>query len=338
MLNKKNFLRWTGVFLPCDFELTNYPVAPVTLYANEESTNCTPLQSIISSIGLDYTSFEVTAILDLITLSPITLAEPPQWNSVTKTLTIYRPISTYSEGYFFLMFSYSDLLGNKAQSQIHVTLSPIFTSWVAYPISSYCILDTFGNNTSYQAWYQLQLINMSTSAPIVPLTLKPNSISSSDYIAPVQNPITCPAPGAGSGLTAPLVISNFSKNSGDPNNYITITNIYLSSTTMGPGSTPFATNIPCNIPPGQTARFNVPATSTGYTYDGGITISYSVTGNMDTAPILRYWKISNSGVVTGFGNGGSGLFDNLVDNSGIISYTSSSFQVPNPQGVVIFPQ
>lgn len=338
MLNKKNFLRWTGVFLPCEFELTNYPVAPVNLYANSESTTCQPLQSIISSIGLDYTSFEVTAILDGITLSAITLAEPPQWDSDTKTLTVFRPIAPFTHTYYLIQFSYSDLLGNNASSELEVSLSPIFTSWIAYPVSSYCILDSFGKNTSYQAWYQLQLINMSTSAPIVPLTLAPNVISNPNYIAPVQNTVTCPAPGAGSGLTAPLVISNSSKNSGDPNNYITITNIYLSSTTMGPGSTPFATNIPCNIPPGQTARFNVPATSTGYTYDGGITISYLVTGNMDTAPILRYWKISNNGVVTGFGNGGSGLFDNLVDNSGIITYTSSAFQVPNPQGVTIFPQ
>ncbi len=327
-LNQNNFLRWEGNFRPKDFTISGFGSHP-TLFADEDSCSYNPLGVCSASNGIDYTSFKIVDISAV-------LSSPPEWNSDTQIFKTYRPTDA-TLTFYILHFTFADVLGNISPLiQILVAISPIYTTWIAYPASVVCLLDGFGNNTGYKSWAELVLVNMSTSTPIVPLTLKPNSVGDIDYIAPVQDYSLCPPSGAGTGNYAPLTINNASQNGGDPSNFITIKSIYLSSSTMGPGATPLTINIPCNIPPGITARFNIPATGVGFTYDGGISLTYTVSGNMVTAPVPRYWKQTNAGVTTGFGNGGTGLMDNLVDNSGII--TKSAFSIPYPSGLVIFPQ
>lgn len=333
-LNSNNFLRWDGIFIPLAYTLSNTSLPLTTLFANEESCTCTPLSGATSSNGLDFSSFTITLIHNDTTTDPIVLASPPEWNPDTQVLTCFRPLDlTLTE--YFIVFSISDLLGNVLTGCIQtVEVSTVYTTWLVYPSSATCLLDNFGNNTGYQLFTQLVLANSSTSAYISPLTLKANQPSDSDYIAPAQNFVSCPAPGAGSGIYSVLIISNFSKNSASPTRFITITNIYLQSSNMGPGGTPLAQNFPCNIPPGQSLRLNVPATSIGFTYDGGITISYLATGDMTTASPLRYWVQVNSGVPSGFPSGG--VTSNIVDNSGIIN--GSPLLVPSPAGITIFAQ
>ena len=337
-VNSDNFLRWNGVTKPAPFVLNSDPISGGTLYANEEVDYCFPLGLVFSSIGIDFTSINVVGIFDYSGGSDgaaIILSSPVEWDSDTQQFSFFRPIDISITSYD-IQFYFADLMGNQsALCRCIIGVSSISTTWVPYPISTVCVLDAFGNNTGYKSWGQLVLQNMGTMTDIVPLTLKDNTEGDPDYYAPVQDFVTCPAPGAGSGITAPLYISNFTKNTGDPNNWIEITSIYLHSSNMGPGATPIAMNFPCTIFPGQTARFVIPATSLGYVYDG-FTIQYIVTGNMATAPILRHWKQNNNGNVTGFGGGGVGTVN--VDNSGAITDPGLPFNISNPLGITIFAQ
>ena len=176
---------------------------------------------------------------------------------------------------------------------------------------------------------------MATGTPIIPLTLKDNQEGDPDYYRPIQDFTLCPPAGSGSGLYAPLIIGNYSRNGGDPTNYITITNIFLSSSTLGAGGSPLTLNIPCNIPYGTATRFIIPSTSTGFTYDGGLSISYVVTGTMiPPATPLRNWLQNTGGAVTAAGGGGIGTV--VVDNSGILAL--SGFSISNPNGTTIYAQ
>jgi hypothetical protein len=336
--NKNNFLRWDGSDTPLSPAWALSSALSVFFYANDDSIICQPLTGITNSTtGIDPTSFQIIAIQNIVSGSPValTLSTPPSWDGASN-LTLYRPL-TYAST-MFVVFTVNDLLGNTSpQFQVEVNFSAVYTEWVPYPVSTVCLLDSFGNNTGYQSWNQLELVNMATGTPISPLTLKDNVQGDPDYYPPVQNYSLCPPPGAGTGNYIPLIISNYSKNPADTSNFITIYNIYLSSSNMGPGGTPFVQNIPCSVPPGQSVRFMIPAPSAGYLYDGGISISYNVTGNMITgsaASYPRYWTQNNAGVLTGFPTGGTTT--NIVDNSGIIS--GASFNPPSSQGVVIIAQ
>ena len=205
-----------------------------------------------------------------------------------------------------------------------VNISSISTTWIPFPASSVCVLNTQGFNTGYQMWGQLKLVNQSTMSDIIPLQLKPNSPSDGDYVAPVQNFGLCPTPSA--GLFAPLVISNFSKSGADtpPNaNFIIIDSIYLYSPTLGVGSTPIALNYTCNIWPGGSVRFLVPAGVWA-----NLTIGYHLYGNIDTSPIDRFWKSNNNGVVT--------TLANIIN---IPPFTTTDINIPpTSQGVIVFAQ
>ena len=332
-LNNNNFLRWSGIVNAAPFTFTFVPNTIVTLFADQESNsvNLPSVSTIVSTNGVDYTSLNIVSIVNNATALPIELTSPLSWDSSTETLTFFRPTDTSVSNYT-IEFYISDMLGNISSiCNLVVTVSPIFTTWIAYPVSAVCLLDNFGNNTGYKGYGSLQLVNMSTDIAIAPLQLKDNVQGDPDYVTPLQDYVTCPPPGAGSGNYASFIVSNNSKNSADPNNFITITNVFLSSSNMGPGSTPFVQNIPCNIPPGKSVRFSVPASGVGFTYDGGISISYLVTGNMITANPLRFWYQNNAGAVTGFPSGGS-----VVDNSGII-VSGGSFDI-STNGITIFAQ
>jgi len=309
-LNSNNFTRWNGAFVARPYTIT--PVdTNFNLYANEDSVVCTPLTASDASNGIDTYSLEVVSINDFSSgfiIGPaIETSQLPYWDGVSE-LTVYRPIDITLTKIVALL-KFKDQMGNySAQFGCYVNISAVSVSWVEYPVSSVCRLDLYGNANGYQGWTQLKLINSLTLADILPLQLKPNVPSDPDYISDVQNYTLCPPPNTEGYNT--LIIGNNSKNGSDPNNFITITSIYLSSTIIGTPP-PTALNIPCNIIPGKNQRFNIPAGN----YDGGLTIYYTINGNMDTAPTLRFWMINNAGILSGWSSGG--ITSNPVTNAGV---------------------
>ena len=325
-INKDNFLRWNGTFNPKPWSITpGFSVG--NLFANQDFCVVNPFSGTMSAtLGIDTYSFEITRITNA-SFVDIELSSPCEYDGVS-ALKVYRPLDI-SVTVIVIFFKFTDILGNTIASSsfVQIGVSTIYVSWVSYPPSATCSLDAFGNNNGKLEWSQLKLINTGTGTAISPLTLKDNVPSDADYIAPITDFITCPVIGVGD--YSPLVISNFSKNGSDPANYITITNVFLSSSNLGPGGTPITLNINCNIAPGQSQRFNVPA----ILWDNGLTLSYGVIGNMVTASPQRQWRSNKSGTIDDFPTGGT----RFVDNSGI--YGNFTITIPsNSDGVIIFAQ
>lgn len=329
VLNKNNFIRFTGSFRTPPFSM--YATIGVGhFYANEDFIVIQPFvaAACFASLGINPLTFQVTEI-------STPLSADCQWDGVAN-LTIYRPIDlTVTD--FFVIFNFTDYAGNTYLSAaLSIIMSPVIVAWVTYPASATCQLDSFGNNNGYQNFEQLKLINAATLTDISPLTLKDNVISDPDYVAPTQNLVSCPAPASS---YAPLIIGNFSQNNADanPNDTIIITNIYLASSGAGPTNPgyplPIALNIPCNIAPGRTQRFNIP---TGV-WDIGLTITYTVTpgGNMTTATPQRFWITNNAGSLSGWPSGGT--FTNPVTNASI--YGANPLTIPpTATGINIYAQ
>lgn len=319
-LNDNNFLRFEGGQTPKPW-INNSAGYTTTLFSNQDYIDIVDpftLCLCTATLGIDPYSFLIVDIVDYSSGSPgatISMSEMSSWDASTLTLRIFRPIDL-SLTAFSVEFTFQDYLGNKSEIvYIVVNVDSIVIEWSEYIPSDYCTLDNFGNNTGYRACSQLVMRNALTHTNIIPLTLKDNESSSADYISPTFDLITCPSPST-TGLTS-LMISNFSQNNADPNpnDTITITNIYLQSTILG-SPPPISLNIPCNIPPGSTQRFNIPSGN----WDGGLTISYSVKVGGDMVAALgagfgRFWIRNNNGVITGFPSGS--ITTNPVDNSGI---------------------
>jgi hypothetical protein len=331
--NSNNLLRFTtGSFIP---KVPSWSTGGtmVNLYANEEVCTCTPLSVIISGNGLNASTFNIVEVYDSVHLDAITLASPVQWDSESLILSLFRPINLSLTAYT-ISFTIQDLLGNTSPlCYVEVLVSTVYTQWVPYPVSQVCLLDSYGNNTGYKNYTQLVLENSSTSAYIVPLTLKDNNEGDPDYYPPVQDLTSCPYPYEGE--YAALTISNNSLNSADAGNFITITSIYLHSPNMDGGS-PLTLNILCNIPPGKSLRVIIPSSTGSYTYDG-FSLSYTVNGNMNTAAILRYWYQNIGGVVSNWGGGTGGLYINPVTNASPASNDNLPFSMPST-GMVVFCQ
>ncbi len=329
--NKNNFLRWSGNSTVPSFTIS--PVGNICyLFANLDSVIGNPLALCSASNGINTYSFEIKSIINPITGLDVELSQQCEWDGISN-LTIFRPIDL-SLTVFDIYFTFKDFLGNISNSvRLRVVVDTISVTWIPYTPSQYCVLDSFGNNTGYSGWTQLVLVNSITLTPVTPFQLKDNISADPSYYPPVTDYVTCPAPVL---PYSNLYISNFSQNGADPNpnNTITIINIYLYSATMGVGGTPIALNIPVNIPNGNTLRLNVPSG----TWDS-ISISFNVTtgGNMDFCVPIRYWKANSAGVVIGFGPTGTGLADNPVDNSGILSGVGITIP-PASSGITVFCQ
>jgi hypothetical protein len=323
-LNRNNFLRFNGSFTKRNFSFS-YSYSPQVLYANEDSIKFEALSTCTATNGIDTYSFKIIRIFNYTTGNPpIELAQYPFWDGTTY-LTTYRPLDLTVLNYA-IEFTFKDRMGNESPKySLIIAVSAISVSWAVYPISTVCRLDSFGYNNGYQGWSQLKLVNSATLTDIVPLTLKDNVPSDPDYISDVQNYSLCPPPSTTGYNT--LIIANFTKkNIALDFNYITITSIYLASSVIG-APPPTTLNIPCSIGPNQTQRFNIPSGN----YDTGLTISYTVNGNMVTATPQRYWLVNNGGSVTGWASGG--LTSNPVDNSGI--YGNFALVIPPSGGNVI---
>lgn len=328
--NRNNFLRWEGSETPLTVRLSGvYNL--FNFYANQDSITVNPFLGISTGpTGIDTFSFSITSIIDALGAS-VALSQPCLFDGIS-ALTIYRPVSSAVVS-FIIEFIYSDVLGNIIQSgvcSVAVNMQSVNVGWVAYPISSVCNLDAFGQNNGQQSWTQLKLINIATGTDISPLILKDNLISDPNYVPSVTNLTTCPPPSG--GVYASLVIANFSLNGANNIlNFITITNITLACTTCGAGGTSILLNIPCNIPPGKTQSFRVPALS----WDTGLTITYSVNpgGNMESG-ILEpiYWYSQVNGVKDNYPTGGT----HQVLNAGTYGNTAINVQFPN--GITIYCQ
>ncbi len=328
-VNQNNFLRFVGSSTPNPYTITG-GVVPVFLYANEESVNATIFDFLAASNGIDFSSFTIVNV-------STTLSSPPIYDSETEILTCFRPIDN-TLTYYVITFTYSDFLGNKSLPiDLIVNISPIVTAWEPYPLSSVCNLDSFGNNNGYQSWSQLVKFNTGSGAWIIPLTLKPNIIADGDYIPPVQNLSLCPAPGIGAYNN--LYITNFMKNViSDPFCTISIISISLYSSTILTGGSPTTINIDISLSPiqyGQTRRFNIPQGI----YQS-VSINYIVNGTFTGASNLHYWTQNNAGVISGFGNGGVGVTDNIITNISPILLNVSPFLTvgSSSSGVTIMAQ
>lgn len=328
-LNRNNFLRWTGTSTKRSYTIT--PVASTFhLFANKDSVVTQPLSLCTASLGINLLSFNIYKILDD-SGSPVALSQDCEYDG-DGNLTVYRPIDlTVTD--FIIFFTFDDNSGNQNSSTaiMEIVVDTVTVSWVVYPVSQVCLLDSFGNNTGYSNFTQLKLQNNISHTDISPLQLKPNVVSDPDYIAPVTDYITCPNIAAS---YAPLFLSNFTQNGADLSTLdtITITNLYLYSATGSITGGPITLNINCNIPNGVTQRFNVPAIA----WDS-ISISYTVQagGNMVTASPQRYWKSQFAGVVQGFGSGGSSLTSNPVINTS--PFSGVGITVPlNSSGITVF--
>lgn len=333
-LNRNNFLRWEGSFTNKTFTIVGGTLDIVHLYSNEDSCTVDPFTGGSCSASNGINPYSLTIKVVDISNNPVELSHPCEYNGDTQILTIFRPIDL-SILTFYIIFSWSDYMGNESigglgvQNVISVVVSAVSVEWVEYPVSDVCLLDGFGNNTGYRSWSQLKLQNSATHTDISPLTLKDNVPGDYDYQPPVLDAISCPSP---SLPYSPLFISNFSKNGSDLGNYITITNVLLTSSTLGPSGTPISFNLACSIAPGMTQRFNVPS---GAWTSGGLTLSYSVTGNMATASPQRYWRYQIGGVVGYYPNPPG--TPSAIDNSGI--YGNFDITVPvSGSGITVFAQ
>jgi hypothetical protein len=307
-LNRNNYLRWKGTFTKRPYTIT--PVSTFfTFFASDDSVVIQPLSLSSASLGIDLTSLKIEQIRDASTGAVVQLSQDCDYDGAGN-LTVYRPIPTLLG--LVIYFTFKDNSGNQSPNiptiphlvpdfNTVIAISPVVTAWVAYPVSYVCVVDAFGNQSGYKAWTQLVLINSSSLAPIVPLTLKPNIATDPDYIQPVTDLITCPSDYVGSIGYTPLTISNFSDNPTDsnPNNFITIVSIFIYNATAGPGSTPVAINISgIKILKGQSRTYNIPA---GIAWD--ITIGFTVNpgGNMLTCVPTRFWYTSINGVKADLG-------------------------------------
>jgi hypothetical protein len=332
-INSNNFLRWYGSFIDPEysFDVSN---GTIDFYANDDFITFNPftVTAASASLGINPRSFKITGFRNG-SGDPITMQQPYFWDAETQLLTIYRPtIDPPALDTVAIDFTFEDGAGHLYDSTtsgtiIQIAYSPILTAWVAYAPSVYCALDSFGDNNGLQGWTQLKLVNASTLTDISPLTLKPNIISDPDYIAPVTNLISCPV--STGGVYAPLTIGNFSLNAANGSgNYIVITQVTIACSACGAGGAAVVQNFPCNIEPGKTQRFNLPALS----WDTGITLQYTVNGDMVTVTYPILWRSQVSGVTDNFPTGGP----HQVDNSGV--YGNFPLTVSYPNGLTIFCQ
>ena len=323
--NQNNFLRFSGSSSKRDYSI-NGGFTAWNFFANQDSIVIQPLIGSSASLGINSYSFKIIKVFDPITGFPTPLSQDFQYDGIGN-LTVYRltdPLISVID----IEFQISDNSGNTiSNGLIEIDYSSIVTKWIAYPISAVCTLDGFGNNTGYLSWTQLQLVNASTSTPIIPLTLKSNGIFDADYVAPITDFITCPSNYVGSTGYAPLTISNQSLNGANPQqDFINITNIYLYNATSGVGSTPVTLNKPCLIPPNKSQAFSIPA---GIPWD--ITISFNVNpgGDMVLATYIIHWKTLVAGVVSDLGGS-----SNPVTNTSPVG--PNTLTLTFPLGLTIF--
>lgn len=325
-VNKNNILRWNGVMMPRDWDISSSS-GSVTMYATDAYILYNPIPLIVSStLGINTYTFKIIDITDFsggIIGSTVTLEEMCEWDGVS-SLKIFRPIGL-SITAFRIVFTIEDYAGNLSDPiVIIVNVSAISTDWIEYPPSFTCTLDAYGNNTGYKLATQLVKNNPAIPAYISPLELKDNVPSDMDYIAPTTDYISCPTP---SLPYAPLTIGNYTKNPANPSVYIVITNVYISASALGVGGGPIALNIPCEIIDGTSKRFLIPSGN----WDIGLTITYTVYGDITAVVPPRYWMKNNSGLITGV-TGLSPTTDQVI-NAGV--FGSNPINLPTA-GSTIF--
>lgn len=327
-LNENCFIRFTGSFTPLPFSI-NAVGFSTNLYSNLDFVDFNPLSLSFASLNINPDSFEIESAVDGFG-ADVAFSSGILWNPDTSTLRVYRPEDlTLTNVYInFHFFDYAGNISNSAT--INIIISSVVVAWVAYPATAVCNVDVFGQNNGFLSWSQLMLINVATGSTISPFTTKPNVPSDPDYVAPITDLITCPVP-SGISTYAPLRISNNSLNGANPIvDFIIITQITLACSSCGTGGAPLLITLPCNIRPGESQSFNVPA----ITWDTGLTISYQVNqgGDMDTAPNPVLWKSNSVGTVDNYPTGGP----HPVDNSGI--YGNFGLTVNPIYGTTIFCQ
>jgi hypothetical protein len=323
-LNSNNFLRWIGSTTKAPFSFTLVGVSAI-LYANQDSVSFNPLFGSSAIRGIDTYSLYLESAIDQ-DGNPVAFAIPNEWDGVS-VFTFYRLPNPLTIAIYFT-FRFRDDSGNlSGPFTCSVNVSTVTTTWIPYPPSASCNLDNFGENNGLLSWSQLKLVNSATLADIIPLTLKDNLISDSDFYPPITDLITCPVPTG--GQYAQLTIANFSLNPANgTGNFITINAITVACSACGSGGTPMLQVFPANIPPGRSQKFLIPAIA----WDNGLTIQYDVTGDMATVPFPIYWRSQTNGVVDDFPTGAP----HQVDNSGI--YGNFSITVTFPNGLTIFCQ
>ena len=333
-LNRNNYLRWNGTFTKRPYTITPVPKF-FDFFANIDSIVIQPMITSSASLGIDYTTYKITSIIDQYTGLPIQLSQDCAYDGAGN-LTVYRPIIPTLG--FVINGTFEDNSGNLSSILSNlIIVTAIEIAWVVYPVSYVCNIDSFGNQTGFKSWTQLYLINASTLSPIIPLTFKPNIPTDPDYIAPVIDLITCPSDYVGSGGYCPLTISNFSQNVTDPSplNFINITSLFLFNPTAGIGGTPVSINISgINITPGQSRTYNIPA-AIPWTISIGFNVNPG--GNMVTTSVQRFWKLNVVGVISDYP---TPLTPNNVINTPPESATGTNnpLTLSFPLGATIFVQ
>jgi hypothetical protein len=323
-LNTNNILRWTGALTKLESEFTlGSPTA--TMYATDDYVTFDILSGTSSALILDTYSLDIVRF-NGVSSSEVIQSRPYYWNGVDE-FTFYRP-EVLTGTVIYIYFTIKDTGGNISDEMLaQITLSAISTTWVVYPPSAMCTLDSFGQNNGLLFCSQLKLINSSTLADISPLTLKDNLISDPDYVPAIVDTITCPVPTG--GVYAPLIIGNFSNNpANSPTAQITITGITIACSSCGSGGTPLLQSFSCNIPSGKTQQFLIAAIA----WDTGLTISYTVDGDMTSVTYPVLWRSQTNGVLDNYPSGSP----HQVDNSGI--YGNFAITLTYPNGLVIFCQ
>lgn len=186
ILNKNNFLIWTGGFNnapPLVVANNDTPQIKIT----DTQVEFYPMANDQATFGFNYASFEFT-VQDY-------PGNPAVYDPVDHKVTYYKRPGVVVGDVLVLKYKFQDLLGNISNEgtiSILVVLGP--TGWRGhYP--QVCLLDVdTDENTGYAFFEQLERYYLANNSVVLPLQLKDNVDGDVDFIPKNYDNIQCPLP------------------------------------------------------------------------------------------------------------------------------------------------
>lgn len=183
LLNKNNFLQWTGSFAAAPFDAIATD-DDASMVQTALSVEFFPLANDVATYGINKPSFFFT-VQD-------NMAQPAVFNSSTGKVVYYLPAGAMP-GTRTIKYKWYDNAGNLSnEGTITITVTARAKAWRAQASSASC-RQVMGDNDGYVVYATLE--EYYTDDNSLTGNTKANDIGDPDYVAPVLNTGACPLPG-----------------------------------------------------------------------------------------------------------------------------------------------
>jgi hypothetical protein len=186
ILTKENYHQWEGDFDPLPATLLAVDDV-ASMIINAGSIEIDPFVNDVSSLGINYDSLEIT-LQD----NPLAIAI---YDPVSRKITYYLPNDALAGQVRQIKYKWKDVAGTSSnEATISVTVLERATSFRPHTFSKECIKDGSGNNTGQSRYTALEKYYLDDGKALKPYFLVANVVSHPNYVAPVDDPVSCPIP------------------------------------------------------------------------------------------------------------------------------------------------